>query len=178
MLRTLSLSLALLATPALAVKVPANLPQPEAGLWEIKTSVAEMGGAGMTLETCMDGKVEELLKRPEVEEAQCTDMEFDYHGNRLTGRGTCTIEGSRVDIESELTGDFRRAYSGQIRSTYTPPLHGMHKHTATVDGRWVAPNCHPGQQPGDSRIKGGVNVPGLGNIDLEGLMQNLPSFPR
>lgn len=173
-----ALSLALLAAPVLASKVPPNLPQPEAGLWETKTAIAEMGGMEMSFETCMDGRLEELLQRPEVEEADCTDMQFEYQNKRLTARGSCMVEGSRVDIVSEFTGDFRRSYSGEIRSTFTPPLQGMQQSSARVEGRWVAPACLPGQKPGDSRMKGGVNVPGLGNIDLEGLMQNLPSLPR
>lgn len=178
MQRIFALSLVAATGAALANPVPPNMPTPDAGLWEMKTTVAEMGGMAMTFESCMGGSVEELLQRPEVEDAECSDMKIDYAGNRMTARATCTIEGSRADIVSEFTGDFRRAYRGQVRSTYTPPLHGMQQTTATVEGRWVAPNCLPGQKPGDSRMKGGMNIPGLGNIDLDSMMKNMPGMGR
>ncbi|MDX5363036.1 MAG: DUF3617 domain-containing protein [Pseudazoarcus pumilus] len=178
MQRTLALMLFATALPALANPIPPNMPKPEAGLWEMKTTVAEMGGMAMTFESCMGGSVEELLARPEVENADCKDMKVDYSANRMTARATCTIEGSRAVIVSEFTGDFRRGYRGQVRSTYTPPLHGMQQTTANVEGRWVAPACLPGQKPGDSRMKGGMNIPGVGNIDLDALMKNMPGAAR
>lgn len=177
--RILALSLAATVGTALAATpLPATLPTPQAGLWEMKTAVAEMGGMIMTFESCMGGSVEELLRRPEVEDANCQDMQVDHQGNRLTARAICTIEGSRAEIVSDFTGDFKQSYSGTIHSTYSPPLQGLQKTTAKVDGRWVAPNCLPGQKPGDSRMKSGVTVPGVGNIDLNEMMKNLPNFGR
>src|SRR5690606_3945297 len=177
MRRTFALTL-FIATPALAGPIPPDMPQPDAGLWEIHTTVAEMGGMAMTFESCMGGNVEELLQRPEVDQADCSDMKVEYAGNRATARATCTIEGSRAEIVSEFTGDFRRAYRGQARTPFAPPLHGMQTTTTTLAGRWIAPACLPGQQPGDSRMKGGMNLPGVGNIDLDAIMKNLPNMGR
>ena len=177
MQRTLALTL-FIATPVLASPVPPNMPKPDAGLWEMNTTMAEMGGMAMSFDSCMGGSVEELLQRPEVDNADCSDMKIDYAGNRMSARATCTIEGSRVEIVSEFTGDFRRAYRGEVRSTFNPPLHGMTQTTTKVEGRWVAPDCLPGQKPGDSRMKGGVNIPGLGNIDLDAMLKNIPGMQR
>jgi hypothetical protein len=176
--RIVLLSTLLVSTTALANPLPPDLPQPQSGLWEMKTSIAEMGGMTMTFESCVDGTIEEMMQHPEIDEADCQDMHVEYKGNRIIARATCTVEGSRAEIVSDMTGDFKRAYSGEIRSTYTPPLHGMQKTTAKIDGRWIAPQCLPGQQPGDTRMKGGVNIPGMGNIDLDSLMKNMPGMNR
>lgn len=178
MQRISAICLTIAAGTALASPIPPDMPQPDAGLWEMKTAIAEMGGMAMTLESCMGGSVEELLQRPEVDNANCSDMKIDYAGNRMTARATCTIEGSRAEMVSDFTGDFRRAYQGEVRTTFNPPLHGMQQTTTKVEGRWVAPDCLPGQKPGDSRMKGGINVPGLGNIDLDAMMKNIPGMQR
>lgn len=178
MQRFIALTFAVASSAALANPIPPNMPRPDAGLWEMKTAIAEMGGMVMTFESCMGGSVEELLQRPEVEDADCQDMKVTYAGNRMTARAICMIEGSRTEIVSDFTGDFRTSYRGQVRSTHTPPLHGMQQTTTTVESRWMAPSCLPGQKPGDSRMKGGVNVPGIGNIDLDALMKNMPGGAR
>lgn len=179
MQRTFVLAFALVAGSALAAPtIPSDMPQPDPGLWELKTSIAEMGGMTMTFESCMDGSVEELLQRPEVEDADCQDMHIDYSNNRLTARAVCTVEGSRAEIVSEFTGDFRRAYQGEVRSTYTPPLQGMRQTTAAVEGRWIASECAPGQRPGDTRMKGGIGIPGLGDINLDDMLKNIPGMSR
>jgi hypothetical protein len=174
----LMLPLAALAGAAIANPLPPDLPTPRAGLWEMKTRMVDMGGMSMNMESCMDGSIEDLMQHPEAEKAECTDMKVDYSGNRMRASATCTIEGSKAEIVSDFTGNFETAYRGEIRSTFTPPLHGMKQSTAEVEGRWVAPQCHPGQRPGDTRMKGGVNIPGMGNIDLDSMMKNLPGMNR
>jgi hypothetical protein len=178
MQRLIVLSFLIASGAAFATPIPPNMPRPDAGLWEMKTTVAEMGGVAMTFESCMGGSVEELLRRPEVENADCQDMKVTYADHRMTARAICTIEGSRAEIVSDFTGDFRKSYRGQIRSTYSPPLRGMQQTTASVEGRWLAPACLPGQKPGDARMRGGINVPGLGNIDLDALMKKMPGSGR
>lgn len=155
---------------------PSDLPTPDAGLWELKTALSEMGGMAMTFESCVDGTFEEMMTHPEVENADCTDQTIDQQGNRIVVSATCTIEGSRAEMNGVFTGDFAKAYQGEIRSTYTPPLHGMASTTMKVDARWLSA-CRPGQKPGDARMVGMPSVPGVGNIDLEGLMRNLPQMP-
>lgn len=176
--RILVLPLALAAGAALANPATANLPKPKSGMWEMKTSIAEMGGMSMNFESCVDGTIEDMMKHPDVEDADCKDMKIEHSGNRVTARATCMIEGSKADIESVFTGDFTKSYRGEIRSTYTPPLHGMKTTSMNVEGRWIAPACAPGQKAGDTRMKGGVSVPGMGTIDLDSLMKNLPNAGR
>lgn len=161
------------ANPALA-----NLPKPDSGNWEIKTTMVDMGGITMQFESCVDGTIEDMMKHPEVDAADCTDLKVEQRGNRVTARGSCTVEGSRADFESVFTGDFRKNYRGEIRSTYTPPLHGMKTTTMNIEGRWLSAACLPGMNPGDARMKGMPGIPGMGNIDLEALMKNMPGGAR
>lgn len=149
------------AATAFANPLPPDLPTPDPGLWEMKTTIAEMGGMSMNMESCVDGTIEEMMQHPEAEKADCTDMKVDHSGNRMRASATCTIEGSKAEIVSDFTGDFEKSYRGEVVTTFTPPLHGMKKTTAQVEGRWIAPDCHPGQKPGDTRMKGGVNIPGM-----------------
>lgn len=173
----LALPLALIAGGALANPAVAGLPKPDSGLWEMKTMISEMGGMTMNMESCVDGTIEEMMQHPEVDNADCRDMRTDHKGNRITASATCTIEGSTAKMNSVFTGDFKKNYRGEMVTTYSPPLHGMAKTTMTIEGRWIAPKCHPGQKPGDTQMKG-TNIPGMGNIDLDGLMKNLPGMNR
>lgn len=147
-----------------------DLPRRDSGLWEMKTALAEMGGMGMNFQTCVDDSVDDLM--PEDPDADCDEQSYRRDGNRIVFEAICRADGSTAKIKGEFTGDFTRNYRGEIRTTYTPPLQGMASSTMTMEARWVGP-CKPGQKPGDVIMMG---MPGMGNINLEEMMKNLPQM--
>jgi len=157
-------------------QLPADMPKPDPGLWQMKTSLAQMGGMGMTFETCIDESTQDLLVQPD-DEAECTDQSYRRDGNRIVFEASCRVEGSVARINGTFTGDFTRNYQGQINTTYTPPLEGMAVTDMTMDARWISA-CRPGQQPGDVEMTGMPSIPGMGEIDLEEMMKNLPQMQR
>lgn len=158
-------------TLALA-QLPADMPRPDPGLWQMKTSLAQMGGMSMSFETCIDESIEDLLVQPD-DDAQCTDQSYRKDGDRILFEASCRVDGSVARIRGIFTGDFARNYQGQINTTYTPPLHGMAVTDMTMEARWASA-CKPGQRPGDVEMTGMPSIPGMGDIDLEELMKNLP----
>lgn len=163
------IALALCTTFAFAA-TPEDMPKRKPGLWELQTALAEMGGMGMRLQTCVDESVEDLI--PEDGEADCDEQSYRKDGNRIVFSATCRAAGSTARIEGSFTGDFTSSYAGEIRTTYTPPLHGMARSTMTMEARWVGV-CKPGQKPGDVIMMG---LPGMGNINLEEMMKNMPQL--
>jgi len=169
MRRTALIVLALGTTVAFTA-IAQDMPRRDPGLWEMKTALAEMGGMGMSFQTCVDDSVDDLM--PEDPDAQCDDQSYRRDGNRIVFEATCRADGSIAKIRGEFTGDFARNYRGEIRTTYTPPLQGMASSTMTMEARWAGA-CKPGQKPGDVIMMG---MPGMGNINLEEMMKNMPQM--
>ena len=155
------------------IELPPDMPTPTPGLWKTEISMPAMGGMSMNAVNCVGG-IEEMLRHPELDTSQCTDIRIEHENGRITTHATCKIEHSTAHVSSVFTGDFEKSYQGEIHTTYTPPLQGMHETTVNMQSRWVAAQCLPGQKPGDAKMQGGVNVPGIGNIDLDALMKNIP----
>lgn len=145
-----------------------DMPQRDPGLWEMKTALAEMGGMGMNLQTCVDDSVDDLL--PADPDADCDEESYRRDGDRIVFAATCRADGSVAKISGAFTGDFAREYRGEIHTTYTPPLQGMARSTMTVEARWVGA-CKPGQKAGDVTMMG---MSGMGSINLEEIMKNMP----
>jgi hypothetical protein len=158
-------------------QAPADLPQRDPGLWEMKTSLAQMGGMGMTFQACVDESVEDLLVQPDADGGQCTDKSYRRDGNRILFQATCRIEGTVAKINGAFTGDFARAYRGTVNTIYTPPLHGMAATDMTLDARWIGA-CKPGQKPGDVVVQGMPAIPGLGDFNIEDMLKKLPGRQR
>lgn len=165
-----------LASCVAAAQTPIDMPKPAAGLWAVKTSVAQMGGLSVSLEACVDESIEDLLMQPD-EALDCIDQVYRRDGDRITFEATCRAEGSVATIKGVFEGDFERAYRGEVNTTFAPPLHGMTATDMTLDARWTGA-CRPGQQPGDVVMTGMPTIPGLGEINLEELMRNLPQLQR
>lgn len=161
------------AAYAADIELPSDLPTPTSGLWKTEINMPLMGGMSMNADNCVGG-IEEMLRHPELDSSQCKDIRIEYENGRITSNATCNIDNSTAHISSVFTGDFKKSYQGEIHTTYTPPLHGMSETTIKMQSHWVAAQCLPGQKPGDAKMRGGVNVPGIGNIDLDALMKNIP----
>lgn len=157
----------------MSVGAAGDVPRRDPGVWEIKTVLVDRGGLGMTAQTCVDDSVEELFVQSD-EDAHCTDRVYRREGQRVIFQATCQVEGSTARLSGVFSGDFRRSYRGEIKTTYSPPIEGMASATMTMEARWLGA-CKPGQRPGDVLMMG---VPGMGEINIEQLMKDIPNAPR
>lgn len=172
----LVLVLTLLATAATAGAASPELPKRKAGLWEMKTAVMEMGGAGPQMQMCVGENSDALLAQPGGEAAShCTHQNVSREGNRVTVDAVCAAEGHTATVHGVFTGDFDTHYSGEIHTTYDPPLQGMASATMKQEGRWLGP-CKAGQKPGDVSIQG---IPGMGggSFNVNEMMKNMRRPP-
>ena len=169
LLRSIALAAPLIVVATAAQSAP-DMPKRQPGLWEMKTTMPQMGGMAMTMQTCVDDTVEELMAKQGDDPENCDKRDYRKEGNKVMFEAVCKTDGSTVHVKGVFSGDFTKAYKGQIDSTYTPPIHGMASSTMSMEGRWLSA-CRPGQQPGDTQMMG---MPGMGNINIQEMMKNMP----
>lgn len=159
-------ALALPAAALAAGAATADMPLRKAGLWEIATRSDTMPGASIVIQQCIDQNTDKLLLQQAKDgKADCSVMELKRAGERVTLHAVCRVEGSTVSTDASYVGNFAAGYRGDMRSRYSPPLHGISETQMTQEARWLGP-CQPGQKPGD------VIMPNLGGMNLKELMQD------
>lgn len=156
---------ALVAAPAFA-ELPKEMPRRKPGLWEMKTSMAELGGITQTMQMCVGADTDNLLYQRGSKQGGCQQQEWRQEGGRSTFSAICQVEGSTANIRGSFSGDFNSAYRGELYSTYSPPLQGLASMTMQQDARWLG-DCQPGQKPGD------IVRQGVGGINLDAMMKNM-----
>jgi len=164
------------AFPGLAIQAAEEIPKRKPGLWELKTTLAEMGGFTNTLQICIDEEFDDLMDTAGDDEADCSEQVVRRDGGRVFVDAVCRIDGTTATLRGAFDGDFSSQYAGQIKTTYDPPMQGMDATHLTLEARWLSA-CLPGQQPGDVVLQGMPNIPGMGDLNLEELMKNPPQGP-
>ena len=160
-----TLFVALLVMSTTASAAASSAPKRKSGLWEIKISSAQ--GQGIpAMQQCVDAKSDDIMKG-DPNQGSCSKSEFRKEGERLIHDTVCNVQGSTARTRSVLSGRLDSAYKVESKSTYEPPLHGMHETTTVIDAKWLGP-CAPGQRAGD------VLMPGMPNINMEDMMKNMP----
>jgi hypothetical protein len=165
-----------LVVPYLAAQPVADLPKRKPGLWELKTTLAEMGGITNAFQICIDEEFDDLMDSRGDDETECSEQVVRRDGSRVLVAAVCQIDGTTATLSGVFAGDFSSRYTGEIKTTYDPPIQGMTTTHLTLEGRWLSA-CLPGQKPGDMVLRGTPNIPGMGDLNLEELMRNLPQPP-
>lgn len=150
-----------------------DLPKRKPGLWEIHSSLANLGGAGTMMQNCIDEKTDDLMARQGEANArqQCSRSNIRRDGNRVTVDMVCKIQGGTATTRGAFSGDFESAYRGELVTDYNPPVQGMKQSVVTLDARYVGP-CQPGQKPGD------IVLPGMGAMTPDEIMKRLPEMMK
>jgi hypothetical protein len=153
-----------LCTPAFAADMPARKP----GLWEVKMTMAGMPQP-MTSQQWIDAKADDLMQQQGAAQAkqQCSKNTMRREGDKIVVESVCKFDGTTATTTAVFTGDFSRAYHGEVNTTYAPPMQGMKSSKQVLDAKWLGA-CKPGQKPGD------VIMPGMGTVNVQDMMKNLP----
>jgi Protein of unknown function (DUF3617) len=141
------------ALPALA----AELPSRKAGLWEVKTSIENRSGPGITIQQCIDASTDQMMQSSAgpLAQAACSRRDVQKSGNTVTIDSTCTFAGKTATSHAVITGSFDSAYTMTVTSQ-SDALPGG-KMTMTMTAKWLGP-CAADQKPGDMILGNGVKM--------------------
>jgi hypothetical protein len=144
----------LLLVPALA---PAqDAPRRKPGLWEI-TMTSAMMPTPMTVRQCVDDKTDDFGASQGRGAQKCSKQSIRREGAKVVIESVCLIEGSTATSRGEFAGDLNSAYSGDMVTRFSPPMHGMTETKMSFKGRHTGP-CAPGQKPGAVTTQGGTDI--------------------
>jgi len=164
LLSPIALLFVLGATDADAQGTPKRKP----GLWQQSISHSAQGVPPTSMQMCTDEKTDDLLaSRAGNEKSQCTQQSIRQQGNSYIVEAVCRDGKTTVRTKGVFSGDFSTRYTGEMHSTFDPPMHGMKEMTQKMEARWVGP-CKPGQKPGD------VLVEGMGSMNMNQMMGGDP----
>lgn len=168
----LTLLLLALTFSALSSAAPQDMPARKPGLWEIKMQMPGMPQP-MLSQQCIDEKTDDLMQQQGQAQAkqQCSKNAMRRDGEKVIVESVCKFDATTATTTAIFSGDFSRSYRGEISTTYAPPMQGMKSSKQTLEAKWLGA-CKPGQKPGD------VIMPGMGNININDMMKNLPNGTR
>jgi len=158
---------ALLPAVARAADSLQNLPKLAPGLWEMKSTIAEMGGLGQSLQICIGEDGGDLAAQAAKASGECSRRDVSRNGSQIVLNAICPVEGSTATVHATFSGDFSSHFTGDVRSTYSPPMHGLASTTMQQEARRLGP-CAAGQKAGE------VVRQGIYGINVDELLKKLP----
>lgn len=162
------LLLGLAATSLAGSAFAADPPKRKSGLWEINTHMEGVPGMG-PIQQCIDQNTDSLMQqRAQKEKPDCSVMDTKKQGNKFTMHSVCKFENTTATTDAVFTGAFDSSYKGDMRTRYSPPMHGMSESKMSMEAKWLGP-CKAGQKPGD------VIMPNMKGINMNEMM-NDPKF--
>jgi hypothetical protein len=144
-----------LATEAVAI----DLPKRKSGLWDIKISRASGSRPAQTMQMCIDQNTDNMAQQmgENVAREACSKHEIRREGNKVVGDSVCKIGETTAITRTVFTGEFDRAYHGEVRTKYSPPLMGKSENLTLIDAKWTGP-CQADQKPGDMIMPNGMKI--------------------
>jgi hypothetical protein len=115
---------------------------------------------------CTDERFDKMSIARSQDAERCTQQSVRREGNAVVLDSVCSHQGSTVRTKGRFSGDFNSRYSGDMHSTFDPPLQGMKEMRQKIEARWLGP-CKPGQKPGD------VFVEGMGGMNINEMTQGM-----
>jgi len=162
------LMLGLAATSLAGGALAADTPKRKSGLWEISTHMEGMPSMG-AIQQCIDQNTDNLMQqRAQKEKPDCSVMDTKQQGNKLIMHSVCKFENTTATTDAVFVGAFDSAYKGDMRTRYSPPMHGLSESKMAMEAKWLGP-CKAGQKPGD------VIMPNMKGMNMNEMMKD-PKF--
>ncbi|MCB0323745.1 MAG: DUF3617 family protein [Bdellovibrionales bacterium] len=167
----------LLPTAAFAT----DLPPIRSGLWAVEST--NDGRSMGTTKQCVDkDMLQDLLSSSQkMMGGACEEMELKRDGSTYRSTVRCTIAGSKMVSESEMSGDFEKEYSTVTKTTMTPPMMGMGNTTQTTSAKFLG-DCEAGMKPGDTILPDGQRMNVLTMMesvpDMGQMMKDMPDMSK
>jgi hypothetical protein len=155
--------LAAFAMPAAA----ADMPSRKAGLWEIKTQVANRP---MTMQQCIDATTDHAMQSHAASSGtNCAKRDVQKTATGITVDSVCTVAGRTMTSHIVVNGSFDSGYTMTITNEggALPAAR-----TITLEAKWLGP-CAADQKPGDTIMSNGVK---MNIVDMQ-KMKRAPALP-
>jgi hypothetical protein len=165
-MRVAALLLVAGAMPAMA----ADIPPRKAGLWELKVTMENVGGAGMTFQQCLDAETDQLTMSgagPLAQDA-CPKHEVQHAGDTITIDSTCSVAGKSATSHVVITGSLDSAYTMTMAAESEAVPGG--KMGMTTTGKYLGA-CAADQKPGDMIMGNGIK---MNILEMKKLHQGAP----
>jgi len=143
-----------------------DLPTRKPGLWQQKMTTLGAQVPATSVTMCTDERMDKMNMARSQDVERCTQQSVRREGNAVVLDSVCMHQGSTVRTKGRFSGDFNSSYSGDMHSTFDPPVQGMREMRQKIEARWLGP-CKPGQKPGD------VFVEGVGGMPVNPMMQGM-----
>ncbi len=166
-IRLVVMTAAFAAAPAMAAQAGENggLPLRKGGQWELKTVMDEGGGprGEHALQICIDDAMEKSTAEASrrEHEASCASYQLKSEGEKTVVESDCTFEMQAIQSRTEMSGDFKTAFTVKIESTTVRSGGGQSvpvKRTITQTGRYVGTACQAGLAPGEAMASDGTKM--------------------
>jgi hypothetical protein len=166
--------------PALAAAAQAasmDAPKRKPGLWQQTVTTTGLAVPPQSMSMCTDEKTDDLMASRAGQSQECQQQSIRRDGGAFVVDAVCRSANTTIRTHGRFSGDFATRYSGELRSTFEPPMQGMKEMAQKIDARWLGP-CKPGQKPGDVVMEGmgGMNMNEMMNADprkLKEMMQQM-----
>ncbi|MGH8663587.1 MAG: DUF3617 domain-containing protein [Burkholderiales bacterium] len=167
-----------LVAPIVAVQAASmDAPKRKPGLWQQTVTTTGLAVPPQSMSMCTDEKTDDLIASRAGQSQECQQQSIRREGSVFVIDAVCRSGNTTIRTHGRFSGDFATRYSGELRSTFEPPMQGMKEMLQKIDARWVGP-CKPGQKPGDVTMEGmgGMNMNEIMNADphkMKEMMQQM-----
>jgi len=155
-MRRFAAAAALLLTGALPVWAD-DVPSRKPGLWAVRTSFENRGGARTTVQQCIDAATDQMMMSSAGPLAQsaCPKRDVQRSGDTTTIDSTCTLAGKTATAHAVITGRLDTTYTMTVTAEGEALPGG--KDAMTVTAKWLGP-CTADQKPGDMIMGNGIKL--------------------
>jgi hypothetical protein len=163
---TLAAASLLLAIATAVGAASPDAPKRRPGLWQQTVTTTGVAIPPQSMSMCTDEKTDDLIMARAGESQNCERQSVRRDGSAFVVDALCRSGNTTIRTQGRFSGDFATSYSGELRSTFDPPMQGMKEMSQKIDARWVGA-CKPGQKPGDVVMEGmgGMNMNEMMNAD-------------
>ncbi len=173
---------ALLAPVVSTQAASLDTPKRKPGLWQQTVTTTGLAVPPQSMSMCTDEKTDDLIASRAGQAQECQQQSIRREGGAFVVDAVCRSGGTTIRTHGRFSGDFATRYSGELRSTFEPPMQGMKEMAQKIDARWVGP-CKPGQKPGDVTMDGmgGMNMNEMMNADprkMQEMMQQMQQMQK
>jgi hypothetical protein len=150
--------LALVATPALAIDMPARKP----GLWELKMTMEGGRMPPQTFQHCIDAATDKEMNTMGAGSGarKCSKQDVQRSGNTITVDSVCDIGVGTAISHAVVSGSFDSAYTVKVTSKREggPAVPNVPAETnMTIEATYLGA-CKADQKPGDMIMGNGMKM--------------------